>query len=79
MIGTNREPEVVVATSLAARAGASNRSKKISANMTEPPQGALEHERIICKVLGGQLLCACHHFERVNLNRCRSGNTGLRV
>jgi hypothetical protein len=37
-----------------------------------------EHEGIICKVLGGQLLRACHQREWVNLNR-RGGNTGLRV
>jgi hypothetical protein len=67
----------VTAASLAARAVASNRSKKISANITEPPQGALEHERIISKVLGGQFICARHHFERINPNRCRDGNTGL--
>src|SRR5215831_17855921 len=37
-----------------------------------------ENEGVICKVLGGQLLCAHHHFEWVNLNR-RGGNTSLRV
>jgi hypothetical protein len=36
-IGTNRELELVVDDSLAARAAASNRSKKISASMMPSP------------------------------------------
>jgi hypothetical protein len=37
-----------------------------------------EHEGIICKVLGGELLGARHQREGINLNR-RGGNAGLRV
>src|SRR3954467_463597 len=39
----------------------------------------LEHERIIRKVLGRYLLRIGHHFERIDLDRCRLGNTGLGV
>ena len=37
------------------------------------------HKRIIGKVLGGHLLRGFHHFERINLDRCGRGNTGLAV
>jgi transposase InsO family protein len=37
-----------------------------------------ENEGVICKMLGGELLCACHHCEWINLNRRRSG-AGSRV
>jgi hypothetical protein len=30
-------------------------------------------------VLGGQLFCARHHCEGIDLNRRRGGNTGLRI
>jgi hypothetical protein len=78
LIGTNREPELAFAASFPARAAAANRSMKISANMTESPRAPLEHERVICKVLGGQLLSARHHCDWINLNR-RRGNVGLRI
>jgi hypothetical protein len=38
VIGTNRELELVTVASFVARAVASNRRKKISANMTDPPR-----------------------------------------
>ena len=41
-------------------------------------KGRSEHEGIICKVLGGELLGARHQREGINLNR-RGGNAGLRV
>src|SRR4029077_1523786 len=41
-------------------------------------EGRSEHEGIIYKALGGELLGARHQREWVNLNR-RGGNPGLRV
>src|SRR5262245_1303322 len=38
-----------------------------------------ELEGIICKMLGGELLCARHDLQRINLIRPRVGSTGLRV
>src|SRR4029453_5713715 len=38
-----------------------------------------EYEGIICKVLGGQLLCARHQRERLHRSGGRGGDTGLRV
>jgi hypothetical protein len=36
---------------------------------------SIEHEGIIREVLGGQLRWVRHHFEWINLNRRRAGNT----
>jgi len=37
---------------------------------------SIEHEGIICEVLGRQLFPRRHHFERINLPRC-AGKTGF--
>ena len=39
-------------------------------------KGSSEHEGIICKVLGGELLCARHQRERIHRS---DGSVGLRV
>jgi hypothetical protein len=56
------------------------RRKKAPASRPGSPsvrgKGSSEHEGIICKVLGGELLCARHQRERIHWS---DGSAGLRV
>src|SRR5262245_47551262 len=94
VIGTNRELLLVLAVSPAARVAASKRSMKISASMAVPSnaftgcrfaaqavqkrRASIENEGIVREMFGGQLFRVRHHCERVDLNRLRGSNTGLR-
>jgi hypothetical protein len=46
----------------------------LSAGACSRRKEPFENEGVICKVLGRQLLCACHHCEWINLNACNASH-----